>query len=120
MIRFKEAANIAEDWAVEHLGMEKAKENQKGYDGTLPDKRKLQVKSKKHGAHRDSGAYIELNEGGVSGNDAADDLLIVFVDWETSEVTDTVGPVPIDCLMSKAQKRYRWTVKQLRETKCNI
>lgn len=120
MIGFKEAAKIAEDWAEENLGMEKAEENQKGYDGTLPDKRRLQVKSKKHGAHRDSGAYIELNEGGIFGNDAADELLIVFVDWETGEVTDTVGPVPIDSLRSRAQKRYRWTVKQIRETKCNI
>lgn len=120
MIRFEEAAKIAEDWAEENLGMKKAEVNQKGYDGTLPNKRRLQVKSKKHGAHRASGAYIELNEDGISGNDAADDLLIVFVDWETGKVTGTVGPVPIDCLISKAQKRYRWTEKQIRETKCNI
>ena len=120
MISFKEAAKIAEDWAEENLGMEKAKKNQKGYDGTLPDGRKLQVKSKKHGAHHDSGTYIELNEGGIWGGDAADDLLIVMVDWKTGEVTDKVGPVPIDCLMSKAQKRYRLTVKQIRESECNI
>ena len=35
MIGFKEAAKIAEDWAEENLGMEKAEKNQKGYDGDL-------------------------------------------------------------------------------------
>ena len=119
-INDREAAEIAEQWAVDNLEMEKAKQNQKGFDGTLPDGRKLQVKSKKHGAHRDSGTYIDLNEGGICGNDAADDLLIVFVDYASGEVKRRVGPVPIKHLMPKTQKYYRWTVKQIQELERKI
>ncbi len=95
--------------------MEKARLNQKGFDGTLPDGKKLQVKSKKYGAHKDSGAYIDLTEDGICGDDAADALLVVFVDWATNEVKDAIGPAPISCLVPKAKKRYRLTIKQIRE-----
>ncbi len=98
--------------------MKRARRNQKGFDGTLPDGKKLQVKSKKYGSHTDSGTCIDLTRDGICGNDAADDLLVVFVDWKTGEIKgEPIGPVPISCLMPKAQKRYRWTVKQIRE--CN-
>ena len=44
----------AEIWAEEELGMVKAGKGTAGFDGTLPDGRKLQVKSKKANAHSDA------------------------------------------------------------------
>ena len=49
MIQHHSPDKIAEDWAVCKYGMKKAKTNQPGYDGILPDERKLQVKSKSMG-----------------------------------------------------------------------
>ena len=43
-------AAAAEMWAERHHGMVKAEKGTAGFDGTVPDGRKLQVKSKKHGA----------------------------------------------------------------------
>ena len=83
---------VAELWAEEHLDMKKAKKGSKGIDGTLPNGRTLQVKSKKAGAHSDSGTYITLSKSSL---ELADDLLIVFVDYDTCRVTRTIGPVPV-------------------------
>lgn len=103
---------IAEDWAVREYGMIRAKTNQPGYDGILPDGRRLQVKSKKHGAHSDSGTYVDLSEKTVKGKDAADCLLVVFVD-DTGEVRGTIGPVPMEDVLKKAETRYRITMNKL-------
>lgn len=83
---------VAEIFAEERLGMRKAEKGTKGFDGTLPGGRTLQVKSKKAGAHSDSGTYITLSKPSL---ELADDLLIVFVDYDTCRVTRTVGPVPV-------------------------
>ena len=85
-----EAHRRAEDWAVREFGVKLAKNNQSGHDGTLPDGRKIEIKSKKHGAHSDSQTYVDLSESKFSGEDAADCLLIVFVDYETGEVVDHI------------------------------
>ncbi len=55
----------AEIWAEENLRMSKAEKGTAGYDGTLPDGRTLQVKSKKHGAHSDSATYFTLPESSI-------------------------------------------------------
>ena len=80
----------AEKWAVREFGMSLAKKNQSGHDGILPDGRKVEIKSKKHGAHSDSQTYVDLSESKFSGENAADCLLIVFVDYETGEVVDHI------------------------------
>lgn len=105
---------IAEDWAVREYGMIRAKTNQPGYDGILPDGRRLQVKSKKHGAHPDSGTDVDLSEKTVKGEDAADYLLVVFVDYDTGNVMDHTGPVPMEDVLKKAETRYRITMNKLR------
>ena len=93
----------AEIWAEEKLGMVKAEKGTAGFDGTLPDGRKLQVKSKKAYAHSDAGTYVTLSKSTL---ELADDLLIVFVDDETCEVTRTVGPVPIGELSDRKGRYY--------------
>ena len=93
----------AEIWAEEELGMVKAGKGTAGFDGTLPDGRKLQVKSKKANAHSDARTYVELSKSTL---DEADDLLIVFVDDETCEVTRTIGPVPIGELSDRKGRYY--------------
>ncbi|MDE2760472.1 MAG: hypothetical protein OXH90_09280 [Paracoccaceae bacterium] len=107
---------IAEDLAVRKFGMKRAKTNQPGYDGILPDGRRLQVKSKKHGAHPDSGTYVDLSEKTVKGEDAADCLLVVFVDFDTGDVMGTIGPVPMEDVLKKVEAitRYRITMNKLR------
>ncbi|MCY4304299.1 MAG: hypothetical protein OXC62_05900 [Aestuariivita sp.] len=80
---------IAEEWAVRKLGMRKAKTGQRGHDGVLPCGRKIEIKSKKYGAHSDSATYVDLSEAKVESEDAADFLLVVFVDYETREVVET-------------------------------
>ena len=85
--------DVAECWAEENLHMVRAvKKNNPGFDGILPNGRRLQVKSKKADAWSDAGTCVDLSESTL---DLADDLLIVFVDYETCSVTRTVGPVPI-------------------------
>ena len=88
----------AEIWAEENLSMVKARRGASGFDGTLPGGRTLQVKSKKANAHSDAGTYIKLSR---STRELADDVLIVFVDHETCEVTRTIGPVPIRILTDR-------------------
>ena len=85
-----QARKLAEEWAFRKFGMNPAKENQSGHDGILPDGRKVEIKSKKHGAHSDSQTYVDLSESKFSGESAADCLLIVFVDYETGEVVDHI------------------------------
>ena len=92
----------AEIWAEEKLGMDKADKGAAGFDGILPNGRKLQVKSKKAGAHSDAGTFVRLSKSTL---ELADDLLIVFVDDETCDVTRTVGPVPI-CDLADRNGRY--------------
>ena len=70
--------------------MKKADRGARGIDGTLPNGRTLQVKSKKAGAHSDSGTYIGLSKAPL---ESADDLLIVFVDYDTCEYIRHLGPV---------------------------
>ena len=48
---------------------------------------------KKAGAHSDSRTYITLSKSSL---ELADDLLIVFVDYDTCRVTRTIGPVPVE------------------------
>ena len=93
----------AEIWAEEKLGMVKAEKGTAGFDGTLPDGRKLQVKSKKAYAHSDAGTYVELSKSTL---ELADELLIIFVDDETCGVTRTVGPVPIGELSDRKGRYY--------------
>lgn len=85
-----QARRLAEKWVVGKFGMKSAKENQSGHDGILPDGRKVEIKSKKHGAHSDSQTYVDLSESKFSGEHAADCLLIVFVDYETGKVVDHI------------------------------
>ena len=85
----------AEMWAEKALWMKKAKKSKPGFDGILPDGRKLQVKSKKVIARRDCDTYVTLSKETLK---QADDLLIVFVDYDTCEVTRRIGPVPISGL----------------------
>ena len=85
-----QAAKIAEDWCVREFGMIKSNPNQKGHDGIFPDGRKVEIKSKKFGAHSDSQAYVDLSESKLKGKDAADCLCVVFVDYETGEVMDHI------------------------------
>lgn len=94
---------VAEIWAEEHLDMDKENKGASGFDGTLPNGRKLQVKSKKADAHSDAGAYVTLSK---STTQLADDLLIVFVDYDTCEVTRTIGPVPIRKLADRKGRYY--------------
>ena len=94
---------VAEMWAEEHLGMAKAEKGREGFDGILPNGRKLQVKSKKIGAHGDASTYITLTK---STSDLADDVVVVFVDYETCEVKRQIGPVPIDRLSPKDGRVY--------------
>ena len=93
----------AEIWAEANLGMLKADKGASGFDGTLPDGRKLQVKSKKADAHSDAGTYITLSKSTL---ELADDLLIVFVDHETCKVTRVIGPVPIEGLADRNGRYY--------------
>ena len=82
---------LGEAWAEDNLGMTKAGRGEAGIDGVLPDGRALQVKSKKAGAHSDSATYVTLSRSTLA---KADDLLIVFVDYDTCMVTRTIGPSP--------------------------
>ena len=93
----------AEIWAEEKLSMVKADKGAAGFDGTLPNGRKLQVKPKKADAHSDAGTYITLSKSTL---ELADDLLIVFVDDDTCEVTRTIGPVPISELSDRKGRYY--------------
>ena len=96
-------ADVAEIWAQKHLGMVKAGPRAHGIDGTLPNGRKLQVKSKKANAHNDGSTYVLLSKKTL---ELADDLLVVFVDYETREVTDTIGPVSIAELCERGRQYY--------------
>ena len=71
--------------------------------GPFPTGRKLQVKSKKAYAHSDAGTYVTLSKSTL---ELADNLLIVFVDDETCEVTRHVGPVPIGELSNRKGRYY--------------
>ena len=84
------AYRVAEEWAVKEFGMKPAKGDQRGHDGILPDGKKVEIKSKKHGAHSDSQTYVDLSESKFSGEDAADCLLVVFVDYGTEKVVDHI------------------------------
>lgn len=95
--------DVAEDWAQKHLGLAKARPGERGFDGTLPNGRKLQVKSKKAGAHSDGGTYVILSKKTL---ELADDLLMVFVDYKTREVVDTIGPVAITELEERGRQYY--------------
>ena len=85
-----QARKLAEDWAFREFGVKLAKKNQSGHDGILPDGRKVEIKSKKHGAHSDSQTYVDLSESKFSVEHAADCLLVVFVDYETGKVVDHI------------------------------
>ena len=89
---------LAEAWAEDDLGMTKAGRGEPGIDGKLPDGRALQVKAKKADAHSDRRTYVTLSRSTLA---QADDLLIVFVDYNTCTVTRTVGPVPISFLTGR-------------------
>ena len=99
---------VAEIWAEENLGMKKAERGNAGYDGTLPDGRALEVKSKKHGANSASATYITLSKSSIQ---HAESVLIVFVDYDTCQVRRTIGPVSLERLMKvgrtgKKETRY--------------
>lgn len=94
---------LAEAWAQDKLGMTKANRSEAGIDGVLPDGRALQVKSKKAGAHRDSATYVTLSPSTLA---KADDLLIVFVDYDTCTVTRIIGPVAITSLKDRKGRYY--------------
>ena len=117
----REIGEIAENWAVERLSMEKSSQGKKGFDGwwTGPDgrKRKLQVKAKQ--IHSDSdyykGSIDRLNDYEM---DTADDLFLVL--HKNGEVKDDIGPVSMNCLKTKATKskpkyKYNLTIQKIRE-----
>ena len=93
----------AEMWAEEQRGMKKVARGTDGYDGCLPGGRKLQVKSKKAGAPRDCDTYVTLSQAALK---LADDLLIVFIDYQTCKVTRRIGPVPICKLVGRSGRYY--------------
>ena len=101
----------AEMWAEKTLRMKKAERNEPGFDGTLPDGRKLQVKSKKAGAHRDCDTYVTLSKATL---ERADELLIVYVDYKNCEVTRRIGPVPISDLISSNGRYYVSRILKIR------
>ncbi len=94
---------IAEIWAQINLGMVKADKGDKGIDGILPNGRTLQIKSKKSDAHRDSQTFFTLSKGTL---ELADDVLIVFVDYDTCNVNRIIGPVAIADLKPRNKGRY--------------
>ena len=111
---------IAEEWAVRELGMRKAKTGQRGYDGVLPCGRKIEIKSKKYGAHSDSATDVDLSEAMVEGEDAADCLLIVFVDYKTGEVAETVlRSMNYAREIAKARTTYRIMMSDLKKPETN-
>lgn len=83
---------VAKMWAERHLGMVKAEKGAAGFDGPLPAGRKLQLKSRSHGAHSDVCSCITL-----SGSTFvfADDGLVVFDDDATCAVERVAGPGPV-------------------------
>ncbi|TCL09540.1 hypothetical protein BXY66_1591 [Shimia isoporae] len=88
---------VGELWAEVNLGMTKAERGAEHIDGTTPDGRRLQVKAKRAGAHRDSGTYVTMPK-----DTKADDLLIVFV-ADDGEITRIIGPVPTNLLQPKGR-----------------
>lgn len=94
---------LAENYAEEALQMQRAPRGQAGYDGVLPNKRKLQVKSKAFNAHRDSQTYVTLSK---TTRELADDLLIVFVDYQHCVARRALGPIPLVDLCPNKQGRY--------------
>jgi len=98
---------IAEIWAEENLGMRKAERGTAGYDGILPNGCKLQVKSKKHGAHSDSRTYFTLSGPSIQ---CADCVLIVFVDYDSCRVKRCpIGPVSMEKIKQVGRKGKRET-----------
>ena len=93
----------AEIWAEEQLGMVKSAKGQSGFDGILPNGRKLQVKSKKHDAHSDSQTYFTLSKSTL---EMADDVLIVFVDYDSCQVKRVIGPAPVGSLSHRRGRYY--------------
>lgn len=94
---------LAEAWAEDHLGMTKAGRGEAGIDGVLPEGRTLQVKAKKAGAHKDSGTYVTMSRSALA---RADDLLIVFIDYNACKVSRTIGPVPVASLADRKGRYY--------------
>lgn len=94
---------IAEAWATDTLKMIKADKGEFGIDGHFENGRKVQVKSKKANAHRDSATYVTLSKETIK---LADDLLVVFVDYETCQVTRAIGPIAIELLENKNGRYY--------------
>lgn len=92
---------LAEAWAQDVLKMKKTQKGAKGVDGIYLSGRKLQVKSKKSGAHSDSATYVTLSKGTI---EYAEDLLVVFVNHETGDIDRSIGPIPIDCLIKKNER----------------
>jgi len=90
---------LAEAWAEDNLGMTKAPRGEPGIDGALPNQRTLQVKAKKADAHVDSQTYVTLSKCALA---RADDLLIVFIDYDSCRVTRIVGPVAIRSLTDRS------------------
>lgn len=105
---------LAEAWAEDNLGMTKAGRGVAGIDGKLPNGRALQVKSKKAGAHSDSGTYVTLS---ASTRANADDLLIVFVDYTICKVTRHIGPVAISALSDRKGRFYVHDILRVIESK---
>ena len=89
---------LAEAWAEDNLKMEKLSKGAKGVDGTYANGRKLQVKSKKSGAHTDSATYVTLSKATLAD---ADDLLVVFVNHKTGDIDRSIGPISIGSLGEK-------------------
>jgi hypothetical protein len=99
------AGAIAEAYAEEVLGMEKAPAGTAGFDGFL-NGRKLQVKGKSprttYALNRHYAAIRHENDG------LADDLFVLMITPETNELIE-FGPVPIEGLRgysNQTQKRY--------------
>jgi quercetin dioxygenase-like cupin family protein len=82
--------------------MMKARRGTHGIDGVLPNGRRVQVKSKKAGAHTDSQTYVPVSAKTL---ERADDLLIVFVDQKTCAAKRVIGPVPVISLKPRANGR---------------
>lgn len=94
---------LAEAWAEDKLKMTKANKGEKGVDGTWLNNRNIQVKSKKSEAHSDRATYVTLSKGTL---ECADDLLVLFVDYETGEINRSIGPIAIDNLIGRNGRYY--------------
>jgi hypothetical protein len=109
---------LAEIYAEEQLGMTKAVQGQKAYDGTLPNGRRLSVKSKKfqesqNGKKAKKGKYVRI---APKLWDEFDDLLVVFIDQQGA-LREVIGPFAFNKIREHGyhNERRRFKISSMRE-----